>query len=281
MKDTHIENTDTLAYMKDTLRHISNVTSLERYHILLTMLKSAGIPYHIQKSKYAENIILFPENYDKNNIVFTAHYDIVFGSCGANDNGAAITILLLLARHLTQHADKSIMIVFLDREETGGMGCDLFFRTHCAGIVVNMDVCGCGDRIVICDETSYHNDYAPFFRSAMTKNIMESDAFPYCDGRHAERMGFDVWSISVFPEHDALHMAGNRLPMYLKDKMYRHEQDISFLYQYMVHDIMAQNLEINKYMHCAIYDDMEHINYNIMQQLYNYLISVLDLLQYA
>lgn len=265
--------------IKDTmqafLQYISYVPSDIRHSLITTLLHKMGIPYAHQVSRHARNIILFPENYSHGyNMIFTAHYDIVPGSCGANDNGAAIVILLMIARHLVQNPDKNIMIAFLDREETGGIGCEMFLKNYKAGLIVNMDVCGCGDKIVICDETSVKNTYALYFRSTMLQSFMESDAFPYCDGRHAERMGFDVWSISVFPEKDAVRMSEKRMTAAEKERICNHEPDIGFLYKYLVH-----SLDINKYMHCGIYDDIKYINYDIMAQIYSYILCTISLME--
>ncbi len=227
------------------------------------------IPFRIQSNKNAKNIVIFPENHNGSTIVFTAHYDIVLGSSGANDNGSSVVILLKLAEYLTQ-TNHNISIVFLDREETGGYGCELFFRHYHPKLMVNLDVCGSGDDIVICDEVGLNNQYLPAFRNNMSPEIYESDGFPYCDGRHAERMGIDVWSISVFPHSDTINMSKCRMDKRTKNKVRNHDTDVNFGKYH------ASTPAIYKYMHRGKFDDINHINFPLMEKIYDYLVAVTD-----
>ncbi len=262
--------------MQDILKRISGITKEKRFDILLGLLEQMEIPYEIQKDSFAVNIILFPENLKRDHIAFTAHYDIWPGSCGANDNGSSLVILLKLAAYINNEANKEIVVVFLDREESGGHGCELFFSHYKnTRLAVNLDVCGSGDRIVISDETSPDNPFVRCFRNAMKEDMLESDMFPYCDGRHAERMGFDVWSISVFPEEDAQKMS--RIRMSDTDKLLIREHSpkaVSLMWKYR-HPL---DLQILKYMHTGKYDSISHIDFNIMKRVYSYVKEAVDMM---
>ncbi len=262
--------------MKKLLNSISGMTTEKRFGVLLDLLMRMNIPYEIQNNSEADNIILFPDNLQKDHITFMAHYDIWPGSCGANDNGSSVVILLKLAEYLSSREDTGIVIAFIDREESGGNGCNLYFSLDTdTRLVINLDVCGSGDRIVISDETALDNPYAAFFRKGMTKDIFESDMFPYCDGRRAERMGFDVWSISVFPETDACRMKLIRMTPDDKLLFRKHKNEaLEKMHEYMY----PMDLDILKYMHRGKYDSIDHINFQIMERVYSYVKECTDTL---
>lgn len=260
--------------MKELLKSISGITKEKRSDIILAWLERMDIPYEIQKDENATNIILFPDNLRNRHVTFTAHYDIWPGSCGANDNGSSIVILLRLAAYINKELNKSIVIVFLDREESGGHGCRLFFSQHKdTSLVINLDVCGSGDRIVISDEASLRNPFAGFFRNAMTEDMLESDMFPYCDGRNAERMGFDVWSVSVFPENDARRMSRIRMTEADKLLIRSHSKEA---YGMMRKYMPPFDLEILRYMHTGRFDSIKYINFDIMECVYSYIKEASD-----
>lgn len=82
--------------------------------------------------EYTRNLIIsFNSQIIKDRIILSAHYDIVNGSMGANDNGSSIVILLKLAKYLKEKNTKlPIDIVFFDKEECGSKGCSDFIDEY-------------------------------------------------------------------------------------------------------------------------------------------------------
>ncbi len=257
--------------MKELLKSICYMTSHERRRKLIQILTEKEIPFDLYGSNDNMNLILFPKNLNHEHIVYTAHYDIVRGSCGANDNGSSVTILLKLAEYLKNTDNENIVIAFLDREETGGCGCELHFTLpevieNCR-LMVNLDVCGCGDRAFFVDETAHNNFYAKTILNSDLNCASETDNFPYCDGRHAERMGYDVIGISVFPENDAIKLDAFRFPEAEKEIVRVHgtTKDPSLIHK------TPSLPEIYAYMHNGSKDDICYINFNLMSDICEWL----------
>jgi Iap family predicted aminopeptidase len=94
----------------------------DRFSILLSLLKEAGL---IDDSAGAtvtlsghRHIFVPAEGLDKKKaVILLAHYDCVAGSPGANDNAAAVFMLIEAARNLRKERVKDWLIVFTDKEE--------------------------------------------------------------------------------------------------------------------------------------------------------------------
>ena len=255
------------ADLKSILASLSGISTKERYDKIIDLVSKWGISYEIQENSQARNIIIFPHNMDKEHVTFTAHYDIFGDSCGANDNGSGVTMLLKLAQYLDRKGRDGIVIALLDREESGGYGCELYFsKDKNTSLMINVDTCGCGECVFVSDEAALDNPYAEIFRKCMTPEMLESDCFPYCDGRHAERMGIDVWSVSAFPGEDAEVMKGIRMTEEDKKLVREHSANLKFSKYHP-----PFSLSVLKYMHGGIYDDIEHINYDTMDKIYTYI----------
>jgi hypothetical protein len=93
-------------------------------------------------------------------VILTAHYDRVPGSPGANDNGAAVFMLLETALRLRESPAAGWRIVFTDKEELSGeegltaQGSYALARGLLkAGLggtrIFNFDACGTGDTLII------------------------------------------------------------------------------------------------------------------------------------
>ncbi len=140
-------------------RYLTRICSADqrvRRNELLAILRELDYPFthsrEVIEEYRPENIVvsfhqeLFPR------LVIGAHYDSVPGSTGANDNGAAVAILLGLLTHLRQAPPKiPLDIVFFDLEELGGKGSLAYIeRTSKQRILamINLDVCGEGDTIL-------------------------------------------------------------------------------------------------------------------------------------
>ena len=101
-------------------------------------------------AKAARNYLLYTADKDAKGPLFCAHYDAHPGSTGANDNAAAVCILIALAKELQQRKIPAT-IAFFDGEESGHSGAKLFEdgRKREVSCVVNLDMCGYGDTIAV------------------------------------------------------------------------------------------------------------------------------------
>lgn len=216
-------------------------------------------------TEYLYNIIVtLTDNYEeqKNKLLFTAHYDVVRGSTGANDNASSITILLKLALELSENKPSvPTRIVFFDGEETGGIGSRHYADEHLPTeelknetTMINLDVCGCGDYIVIVNniQNPYNNANILICEDIKERyNIVEAKSFPFSDASIFKNKGIGSIGISVFPVEDV------RL---LNEEIKKQDQSKKHFGSY-----------IWDYMHNGKYDDISYINYNIMQLTLEYI----------
>lgn len=89
-------------------------------------------------------------------LVLIAHHDAVPGSPGANDNAAAVAILLHLLERLRSSVPPGlrVRVLFPAAEELGYLGARAYVReTSLAGIVgvLSLELCGVGDSLAIWD----------------------------------------------------------------------------------------------------------------------------------
>jgi Zn-dependent M28 family amino/carboxypeptidase len=99
-------------------------------------------------------------------LVLIAHHDAVPGSPGANDNAAAVGILLHLIARAAAVVPPSLRVRFLFPacEELGYLGARAYVRdVPTAGIagVLSLELCGIGDTIAVWDA----GEETPFLRS--------------------------------------------------------------------------------------------------------------------
>ncbi|HEV8141595.1 MAG TPA: M28 family peptidase [Methylomirabilota bacterium] len=99
-------------------------------------------------------------------LVLIAHHDAVPGSPGANDNAAAVGILLHLVTRVAPVIAPSLRVRFLFPacEELGYLGARAYVRDVApAGVVgvLSLELCGIGDSLVVWDASAE----TPFLRS--------------------------------------------------------------------------------------------------------------------
>lgn len=178
-------------------------------------------------------------------VIVSAHHDVVDGSCGANDNGAAIAILLKL---IVENRGGCMRIVFFDGEETGGRGSRGYIEEYVSHedventILVNLDVCGCGDLIVSVDNSG------PFGLGMF--GDVQVPGFPFSDASIFNWEGIPTYSLSVFPKDDIRECGGG--------------------------SGVVTGAELWKYMHCGSKDDIKYIDYGIMGRVYETLVRILS-----
>jgi aminopeptidase YwaD len=99
-------------------------------------------------------------------LVLVAHHDAVPGSPGANDNAAAVAILLVLLERLRVAAPRALRVrlLFTAAEELGYLGARAYVAdTPLDDVlgVLSLELCGIGDSVVIWDvgdESSFLGD---------------------------------------------------------------------------------------------------------------------------
>lgn len=135
-------------------------------------------------------------------LVLIAHHDAVPGSPGANDNAAAVGILLHLLRRLGPRVPRGLRVrlLFTAAEELGYLGARAYVRdTPLADVVgvLSLELCGIGDSLVVWDVS----DDSPFLRRVT--GALEGLGLKRDDGYHV------VGRIPVFgSDHRAFAAAG-------------------------------------------------------------------------
>ena len=135
-------------------------------------------------------------------VVLIAHHDAVPGSPGANDNAAAVGILLHLLGRLVRTPPSTVKVRFLfpAAEELGYLGARTYVNVaSLAGIVgvLSLELCGRGDTLVVWDgagETDFLRRLGTAFEQV---------------GRRREESYYIVGRIPVFgSDHRAFSAAG-------------------------------------------------------------------------
>ena len=163
-----------------------------------------------ERRKAARNYLLYTADKDAKGPLFCAHYDAHPGSTGANDNAAAVCILIALAKELQQRKIPAT-IAFFDGEESGHSGAKLFEdgRKREVSCVVNLDMCGYGDTIAVYARGSENRAGARTFcakerldahHGELVKYMPEGDNVCFTTRRQP------VVSIAVMPRWDTKYL---------------------------------------------------------------------------
>ena len=145
----------------DYVRALENRDNPARRQRVLATLRELGIEPLVQGSRLlrVSNIVVdLPAGARARRLLFSAHYDAVRGSPGANDNASGVAVLLGLC-HKLKDGRFPIRAVFFDREEawlripllrTGLLGS--FHYVWKNGLrdvaaVYNLEFCGMGDYL--------------------------------------------------------------------------------------------------------------------------------------
>lgn len=152
---------DLMSYVKT----LEGRTSRDRGWQVARSLREMGLRPAVQRCRWlrVQNIMVdfaLADSAPANRLLFSAHYDVVKGSAGANDNASGVAVLLELCWEL-KGMPAPVTIVFFDREEAwlrtpvlrlGSLGslCYAFSR-RLSGVsaVYNLDGCGDGDTVAV------------------------------------------------------------------------------------------------------------------------------------
>lgn len=140
-------------------RLLEGRTNAEREAAVARHLESCGVPFarhpFADFEARGENFSVDVGSADRV-LVLVAHHDAVPGSPGANDNAAAVGILLHLLERVAQAPPSRARVRFLftGAEELGYLGA----RAYVGGVkpgeiagVLSLELCGIGDSLVVWD----------------------------------------------------------------------------------------------------------------------------------
>ena len=197
-------------------------------------------------------------------LVFSAHYDNFRDSPGANDNMAAVCILIDLRGSL-EASGVGAEFLLTDGEEYGNTGASLWCETHnvkdVAGVLC-LDVCGYGDSIIVCGKGHEHK---PAFRRFTAREILRrhnaqiTRYIPPGEDAVFRKYHVPVLSVSIVPKWDVQYMKalasfGDRL-----------------LGQPPEFEMIFSQMEILQTMHGGEKDSPDYVQPEAMQKVYSYL----------
>lgn len=245
----------------------------ERRNSLRNLLSNNGLEYTVQKLEPSQQVPQGVENYLVKtgsaidpHLLFCAHYDAVPGSYGANDNAAAVCILIELAKAF-KSSELSAEFAFFDGEESKHAGSKLFvneFDTKNISAVINLDICGYGDTITVYSHGSSRKkpirnfcDKAVLARhnGKLVKYLPESDDISF-NGTH-----LPVLSIAIMPKWDV---------QFLKTLAAYND---SILGKPPEFELILGQMEVITTMHGGFRDKISSVQPEAMQQLYHFLMD--------
>ena len=124
--------------------------------------------------------------------VLCAHHDAVPGSPGANDNAAAVGILLELLERVPVPPGLRVRLLFTAAEELDYLGARAYVRdVGVSGVVgaLSLELCGIGDSLVVWDAAE-ETPVTRAFRAALDALGLQADAGYHVVGR-IPRFGSD------------------------------------------------------------------------------------------
>ena len=135
--------------------------SVDRKASVMAILSQMGANFQVQQFEDVENVVVSFHPSDKR-LVIGAHWDADEGSDGANDNASGCSVLLHVIEAVlaTPSFGKSVDFVFFGEEEKGGIGASRYIESigkENIIAMVNADVCGFGDYILLSDKGNLSN----------------------------------------------------------------------------------------------------------------------------
>ncbi|MCL2832022.1 MAG: M28 family metallopeptidase [Treponema sp.] len=142
----------------------------DRFTVLDTILDKVNLEHKIMNIAGNKHLMIEAqpegERQGHRQTVLIAHYDRCPGSPGANDNSAAVFILMETALELLANKTRDWMIIFTDKEElTSGEGVrnqgaytlavDFVKKGKESYRIFNFDACGTGDTLIVSTTVEY------------------------------------------------------------------------------------------------------------------------------
>lgn len=156
------------------MKYISKIAgSVDRKASIMEILSQMGASFAVQQFEDVENIVISFNPSDKR-LVIGAHWDADDGSDGANDNASGCSVLLHTIEAVLANPafDKSVDFVFFGEEEKGGIGASRYIESvgkESISAMINADVCGFGDNILLHDKGNVSN---PLFFGLMDEALL-------------------------------------------------------------------------------------------------------------
>lgn len=242
--------------MKKMMNKIALPTNQERYMAICDILEENEFEYRIQERNsrrgcIVRNIII-PARQKENKLVLMAHYDVVPGSCGANDNASSICCIIEFMKRGGRDLPY-VEVVFTDLEEFGTIGCRQYIEEYGDSIkeVINIDTCGVGSKIVEWNKTC--RTYSGALFDELPDHVIEVDHLPYCDADCIlfNGKGIGVSCLCILPDEctrNVYNSYGGKL---------------------------CSTGGIFPYIHCGEFDDISYIDYNALELMVRYLMRLL------
>jgi hypothetical protein len=150
----------------DTARLLAGRPNAERARLLEAVLDASDLPVtrHPYRTVEGAGVNLFADVGRGDRVLLLAgHHDAVPGSPGANDNAAAVGILLALAARLRELPPRrlTVRLGFFGDEERGMLGSRVYARSAALEPllgVVSLELCGIGDSLALWDVTPALSD---------------------------------------------------------------------------------------------------------------------------
>ncbi|HEV8673151.1 MAG TPA: M28 family peptidase [Methylomirabilota bacterium] len=145
----------------DTARLLAGRANAERARLLEAALRARGAPVTRRAYRTVEGagVNLFVDVGAGSRVLLLAgHHDAVPGSPGANDNAAAVGILVGLWQRLAADPPRqlTVRLAFFGDEERGMLGSRVYARSAALDElvgVVSLELCGIGDSLALWDVT--------------------------------------------------------------------------------------------------------------------------------
>jgi hypothetical protein len=145
----------------DTARLLAGRSNPERARLVETVLELRDLPVtrHPYRTVEGAGVNLFADIGRGDRVLLLAgHHDAVPGSPGANDNAAAVGILLALVDRLRALPPRrlTVRLAFFGDEERGMLGSRVYVRSAPLDAllgVVSLELCGIGDSLALWDVT--------------------------------------------------------------------------------------------------------------------------------
>lgn len=263
--------------MTDINRHLKTMAvsgRIARRTALESILEKENLEYLIlsnenttKTSFWIQDYLMLPQT-DKQYPLFCAHYDAAAESTGANDNAAAVCILIELALFC---AKKNITagFAFFDAEEDKQKGAKLFaseYKSLSLQAIVNLDLCGYGDTLAVYPMSSSKDSFAKQFldkkrlekhHAKIVKYLPESDNIVFSSRKQP------ILSLSILPSSDIGYL--NALATYKNNFLGKPPE---------YYDMIGQ-MEVSSTMHGGTMDSIGYVESSAMLQVFNYLIDVL------
>ncbi len=228
-QNTDAPKTQAVEQQEAQLKRICQDSNPLRRKAVEGELASRNIDYKV----LSEGTLVVParSNEKQGTIALCAHYDVVHGSKGYNDNGMSIVIALGMLDALPDNVE----VVFTNGEECGQTGAREYLhemKDNLKACIV-LDVCGCFDAVYLDPKNCME---------AKSLQECKKGRMPYCDADVFEMNGVPTACFSTGPAK-AEFRAGIMQIMSTLHNNYR-DNDFSLLNFDMVPKVQAKVLEL-------------------------------------